>query len=84
MTGVATAIAGGAILGSISSSKAAKTQAEAAGQATDAQERIADKQIAAQKEAMDRQISLQEPWRQAGQTALNALTPWWFDFWWCS
>lgn len=83
---VAGAVVGSSLIGYGASSKAAKTQAQAAGQATDAQERMTDKQIAAQeralnqqlaaqKEAMDRQIALQEPWRQAGQTALNKLVP---------
>lgn len=72
---VAGAVVGSSLIGYGASSKAAKTQAKAAEQATDAQERIADKQIAAQREAMERQIALQEPWRQAGQTALNKLVP---------
>lgn len=42
---------------------AAGTQAAAAGQATDAQ-----------RQMFERQVQLQEPWRQAGQTGLNKLS----------
>lgn len=64
MSGVATAIVASAVLTSNASSKAANTQAAAAQQSTDAQERMFDKQVA-----------LQEPWRAAGEQALNKLTP---------
>jgi hypothetical protein len=61
---VAGAVVGSALIGSKASGKAAETQAAAAEQGTAAQERM-----------FNRQVELQEPWRQAGQTALNALVP---------
>lgn len=61
---VAGAIVGSAVIGGVSSNKAAKTQAQAAQQSTEAQERM-----------FERQVELQEPWRQAGMTALNKLVP---------
>lgn len=61
---VAGAIVGSAVLGSVASSKASKTQAQAAQEGTAAQERM-----------FERQVELQEPWRQAGMTALNRLMP---------
>lgn len=57
------AILGGAIAASGSRS-AANTQAAAAQQGIDAQERM-----------FERQTELQEPWRKAGQDALNKLIP---------
>lgn len=56
------AILGSAVLGAASSRSAAKTQANAAGQAADLQ-----------REQFDRQMELQAPWRQAGERALNKL-----------
>jgi len=63
MSGVATAIVGSAIIGGISSNKAAKTQAGAAAAATDAQ-----------RDIFERQVELQEPWRLKGEEALNRLS----------
>lgn len=62
MTWVAAAIAGSAIVGGIASSNAARTQARAADRATEAQERM-----------FNRQVELQEPFRQAGVNALPDL-----------
>jgi hypothetical protein len=59
-----TAILGAAALGGLAANKAAKTQAGAASQAADLQQ-----------QQFERQVELQEPWRQAGITALNKLTP---------
>jgi hypothetical protein len=53
---------GGALLSSGASKDAAKTQLQGTQEATASQERMLDKQIA-----------LQEPWRQAGISGLNAL-----------
>lgn len=64
MSGVATAVVASAVIGYSASSKAAKAQQEAAQAGIDAQERMFDKQTA-----------LQEPWRAAGEQALNKLTP---------
>lgn len=57
------AILGSSLLGAASSKSAASTQAQAASDATAAQERMFNKQV-----------ELQAPWRQAGETALNRLT----------
>jgi hypothetical protein len=62
MTWVAAAIAGSAIVGGIASNQAAKTQARAADRATEAQERM-----------FNRQVQLQEPFRQVGVNALPEL-----------
>lgn len=64
MTWVATAIAGTAAVGLYSSNKASSTQAKAADQSNQLQ-----------SDMFNKQVELQEPWRQAGQTALNALVP---------
>ena len=58
------AIIGSALLGSSSAKKAASAQADAANRAADLQ-----------MQQFERQVELQEPWRQAGITALNKLTP---------
>jgi hypothetical protein len=71
MSGVATAIAGSAILGAVVSSKAAgqasKAQADASGDANATQLLISQQQLAAQKEALDKQIAA------AGATADKQL-----------
>lgn len=59
---VAAAVVGSALITSQAAKSAAKTQAGAAAAATDAQERM-----------FERQVELQEPWRKAGETALNRL-----------
>ena len=64
MTWVAAAVVTSAVIGGYSANKAAKTQAIAAQDAA-----------ALQQQQFDKQVELQEPWRQAGMTALNALTP---------
>jgi hypothetical protein len=64
MTWVATAIVGSALIGGYASNKAASTQAAAAQQGIDAQERM-----------FNRQTELQEPFRKAGEEALNKLIP---------
>lgn len=64
MSGVATAIIGSAILGSEASSDAADAQLQGSRESTAAQERMFNKQV-----------ELQEPWRKAGETALNKLIP---------
>lgn len=62
MTWVAAAIVGGAVIGGVASSRAASTQARAADRATEAQERM-----------FNRQVELQEPFRQVGVNALPEL-----------
>jgi hypothetical protein len=64
MTWVATAIVGSALIGGYASNRAASTQAEAARQGIDAQQQMFNKQV-----------ELQEPWRKAGEEALNKLIP---------
>lgn len=48
---------------------------EAAGKAADVQAGAADRAAALQQQQFEKQVELQEPWRQAGMTALNKLTP---------
>ena len=62
--GIETAIIGSALVGAYSANKASKTQAQAAQQGIDAQERM-----------FERQNELQEPFRQAGIGAINKLIP---------
>lgn len=62
--GIETALIGSALIGGLASRSAAKTQAQAA-------ERAGDLQYQQWREG----VELQEPWRQAGMTALNKLTP---------
>ena len=68
MTWGLTAVAGATLvsgyMGSKAAGKAAGVQASAARDAADLQQ-----------QQFERQVELQEPWRQAGMTALNALTP---------
>lgn len=61
---VAGAVVGSAVIGGIASNKAAGTQAAAADRAAEGQERM-----------FERQVELSEPWRKAGEQALNKLTP---------
>jgi len=61
---MAAATIGSALLGSSASRSAASTQADAANRAADLQ-----------MQQFERQVELQEPWRQAGITALNKLIP---------
>lgn len=86
MSAIAAAIATSAIVGAVSSNKAASTQAKATEAATaaqtastqkaiDAQAAATEKGIEAQERMFERQVALQEPWRLAGVTALNKLVP---------
>lgn len=61
---VAGAVVGSAVIGASASRKAASTQAAASEQAADTQ-----------REMFERQVELSEPWRKAGETALNKLVP---------
>ena len=61
---VAGAVVGSSLSGANASSKAASTQAAAADRAAEGQERM-----------FERQVELSEPWRKAGETALNKLVP---------
>lgn len=55
-------VIGSAVIGGYSANKAAKTQAKAAQEGIDAQERM-----------FERQVELQQPWREAGVNALARL-----------
>jgi hypothetical protein len=61
---VAGAVVGSAVIGGVASSKAASAQAGAADRAAAGQERM-----------FERQVELSEPWRKAGEQALNKLIP---------
>lgn len=61
---VAGAVVGSAVIGASASRKAASTQAAASEQAADTQ-----------REMFERQVELSEPWRKAGEQALNKLIP---------
>lgn len=61
---VAGAVVVSSAIGANASSKAAKAQAGAADRAAEGQERM-----------FERQVELSEPWRKAGETALNKLVP---------
>lgn len=61
---VAGAVVVSSVVGSQASKKAASTQAAAADRAAEGQERM-----------FERQVELSEPWRKAGETALNKLVP---------
>lgn len=62
--GIETAILASAAAGLYSANKASKTQAQSAQQGIDAQQQMFNKQV-----------ELQEPWRKAGEEALNKLIP---------
>lgn len=66
MSGIATAIVGGAVIGGIASNKAASTAASAT-------ESAANTSAQVQREMFDKQVALQEPWRQAGINALSQM-----------
>jgi hypothetical protein len=71
----AVATVGGGLLSSRASGRAASTQADAATQAAALQAEATREQIAAQERMFERQVELQEPFRAAGVTAINQLTP---------
>ncbi len=60
--------AGGALLGGVISGSASRS-------AANTQAASADRAAAGQERMFERQVELSEPWRQAGITALNKLTP---------
>lgn len=61
---VAGAVVGSAVIGGMAAGDAADTQAASADRAAAGQERM-----------FERQVALQEPWRKAGEQALNKLIP---------
>jgi len=75
MTGIAAAaIVGSAVIGGYSANKAAKTGAKAAKDAAAASERSAAASTELQREMYDQTRDDQEPWRNTGNAALNALS----------
>lgn len=73
MSGIATAIVGSAVIGTIASNRASSTQAQAAGEATQAQRDIANEQVALQREQYLKNLELNKPFREAGLAAQNKL-----------
>jgi len=73
MSGVATAIAGSAIVGGVVASKSADKQAKAAGQASDAQVQANRENIEFQKEVFEQQREDNAPWRNIGAESLREL-----------
>ena len=73
MSGVATAIAGSAVVGAYAASKGADKQAKAAGQASDAQVQANRETIEFQKEVFDQQREDNAPWREIGAESLKEL-----------
>jgi len=67
MSGVATAIVGGAVIGGVLTSQASKSAAQT-------QANAADRATAAQQEALAQQMELQKPFTTAGTTAVNQLS----------
>lgn len=53
----------------------ARSNAKAATEAANTTAAAADRASEAQERMFERQVQLQEPWRQAGETALNKLVP---------
>lgn len=68
MTWGLTAVAGATLVSGYMGSKAA-------GKAADTQAAAAQEGLAAQERMFERQVELQEPWRKAGEAALNKLIP---------
>lgn len=65
----------GANMASRSAQSAADTTAAASREATAAQQQAASEQVALQREMFERQMAMQEPYRKAGEQALNRLVP---------
>ena len=70
---VAASVAGSALIGAYSSSRASSAQQQSAGEATQAQRDIADQQTALQREQYLKQLELNAPFREAGLTGTNML-----------
>lgn len=73
MTAVASAIAATAVIGAGSAYLAGKEQSKAAGKATAAEERIADKNLELQRELTAQQREDFLPWRDVGEQALDRI-----------
>ena len=66
--GIEAALIGGSVASGLLGANAAKSSANT-------QAAAADRAAALQQQQFDKQVELQEPWRQAGMTALNKLVP---------
>ena len=73
--GPAGAAIGAGIGGGIDASRAAEQQAGAAREAAGTYAASADRASDVQRQMFERQVALQEPWRKAGEQALNQLVP---------
>lgn len=74
MSWVAVAIGGSAVIGAVSANKASKAQAGAADRASQTQAEAADKATALQREMFEKQQANQQPWLDAGKSALGTLS----------
>ena len=72
---VAGAVVGSAVIGGMSASDAASTQASAADRAAELQRQTAQEQLALQERMYEEGVARQQPWLEAGQGALNKLIP---------
>lgn len=73
MSVVAAAVVGSAVVGAYSANKSAKAQSKAAQQASSSEERVALENIELQRELAEQQREDFEPWRNAGEKALNNI-----------
>ena len=74
MSGVATAVVGGALIGAYATSQASGEQASAATQAANTQADANRYAADIQYKMWQEQQALQKPWLQAGENALAKLT----------
>lgn len=75
MSGVATAVVAGAVIGGVATNLAAGEQASAAESAANTQANANRYAADLQYKMWQEQQALQKPWLEAGQTALNQLVP---------
>jgi len=75
MSGVATAVVAGAVIGGVATNMAAGEQADAAKSAANTQADANRYASDLQYKMWQEQQALQKPWLEAGQTALNKLVP---------
>lgn len=72
---VAGAVVGSALIGGSASKSAASAQAASTDAAAQLQRETAKEQLALQQRMYEEGVARQQPWLQAGQTALNKLIP---------
>lgn len=73
MSGVATAVAGSAVISAYASNKAAKSQSKAAGKAADSQVAMNRQNIQLQREMFNQQRQDNKPWREVGAKSIRQL-----------